>query len=128
MSVRHCLSYDYFKWVFIFEIVQIESSQYIGLQRYTKLSSTRCMTSGELTYRIASYRKPHFHKVRELSRTCFCPSNQQISRENSPMFQTVLGSHSFPVKCVWFLLDARICFCAPGASKSKNTNYWKIPS
>ena len=39
-----------------------------------------------------------------------------------------LGDHSFPVKCVRFPHDVQIGFGALGASKSKNINYWKIPS
>ena len=90
-----------------------------GLQRYTELSSIRDMGSGEPANRIASH---IFRKVCKLSWTSYCPENRQISGQN------LSWQPLFLVKCMWFQLDAQICFCTSGPSKSKNINYWKIHS
>ena len=96
----------------------------IGLQRYTELSSIRDMGSGEPAYHKASRIFARFANFLEpviVLKIDKFPDKIYLSF-NSPL------QPLFPVKCMWFPLDARICFCASGPSKSKNINYWKIHS
>ena len=96
----------------------------VGLQRYTELSSIRDMSSGEPAYRIASRIFARFANFLEpviVLKIDKFPDKIYLCF-NSPL------QPLFPVKYMWFPLDARICFRASGPSKSKNINYWKIHS
>ena len=90
----------------------------LGLQQYTELESIRDMGSGEPADRITSRIFTRFANFLEpviVLKIGKFPDKIYV-------FQ-LLGSHY-----LWFPLDARICFCASGPSKSKNINYWKTHS
>ena len=96
----------------------------LGLQQYTKLESIRDMGSGEPAYRIANRIFARFANFLEpvvIVKIGRFPDKIYLCF-NSP-WQPL-----FPVKCMWFPLDARLCFCALGPNKSKNINYWKTHS
>ena len=92
----------------------------LGLQQYTKLSSIRNMGSGKPAYCIASRIFARF--------TNFLEPVIILKIIKFPDKICLCWQPLFPVKCIWFPIDAQICFCTSGPSKSKNINYWKIHS